>query len=204
MKYFLSFFLVLQACNTKVEQAVKADVILKYIELHMAQTHLDPRLYNPPSPPELWDSLGRLGSKKPDSIIKKLKPLQVFVTKVVQYDSVFEPWKSPKPGYDFLSEPSKTGPKEVILDLAQIPKVKGMVLEGVSKEEFMEKYESIKLDYDYGGLYSFVNLFYSDDGKKAYFEVKYFKGKLDASSKAVYAQFIEGAWEYEVIPVSES
>ena len=193
----------LNACNTNATKQVEQEVILDYIEDRIAQNGNDHRLSYPPPPPELWDSLGKSGGRKPDSVIAKLKPLQIYIANAIRYDSVFEPFEVPT-GYEFLNYVNNTGPRQVNLDISKIPTETGIDLRAIDRDDFFEIYESIRLDDEYGGLVSFKNLYYSENRNRAYFEIIVFVAGLDGSVRAVYAEFIGGEWEYKIVPVSIS
>jgi len=203
IKYTFLILVLLNACNTDVSKQVEQEVILDYIEARIAQNGNDPRLSYPPPPPELWDSLGKSGRRKPDSVIAKLKPLQIYINRTIKYDSVFEPFEV-EPGYEFLNDVNNTGPRQVNLDISEIPAVTRIDLKSIDRDDFFEIYESIRLDDEYGGLISFKNLYYSENGNRAYFEIVVFVAGLDGSVRAVYAEFIGGEWEFKIIPISIS
>jgi hypothetical protein len=199
----LLLLVLLYACNTIVTKPIEPEVILDYIEARINQNGNDPRLSYPPPPPELWDSLGKSGGRKPDSVIAKLKPLQIYIANAIKYDSVFEPFGVPT-GYEFLNDVNNKRPKQVNLDISEIPTVTGIDLRAIDRDDFFEIYESIRLDDEYEGLVRFHNLFYSENGNKAYFEIIVFVAGLDGSVRAVYAEFINGEWEFKIVPVSIS
>ena len=79
-----------------------------------------------------------------------------------------------------------------------------IVLESIHADNFFELYPNIRFNNDYGGMLSFQNLFVSKDGKKAYFEVIYFKNRLNAQKSAIYAEFRNSKWIFksEIISIS--
>ena len=195
---------MINSCHTKKESIIPEVVIHMYIEEYVNNRKNDIRLYEPPPPYELQDSLRHKGRMKPDSIIANLKPLKVYVNLEVKYDSVFIVYKKPKIGYDFIKK-IKPNKKKIILKESLFDKKQGVVLEFSMSKAFFKKHKKIQYDEGYGGFVSFRNLYYSEDGKKAIFEIDYYKRRLNSSSSIIYAEKqSDGTWEFQSESLSVS
>lgn len=192
---FIFFTLLIQACSN-INQQPNPEAIYAYIETHINQRKYDTRLYDPPPPPELQDSVRHSGRIKPDSIKYKLKPLRIYIDPIVDYDSILPQEKSdPMEDLSFIDE-RQTIPLRI--DSTQFSEKEGITLLAVEQDEFFSTYKELYLDEGYGGFVSFHNLYCSKNGQKAYFEVSFFKGRLNAATYAVFCtKQKDGTWEFE-------
>lgn len=192
---FIIFIFLMLACSNTKQQA-NPESIYAYIETHINQSKYDTRLYTPPPPPELKDSVGHSGHIKPDSITQKLKPLRIYIDPMVDYDSIL-----PQKRSDPLGDLSFINKKQNIpleLDSNQFSKRRGITLLIIGQDEFFSTNKELYLDEGYGGLVSFQNLYCSKNGQKAYFEVSYFKGRLNAATYAVICtKQKDGSWAFK-------
>lgn len=203
---FLIFLSILapifNGCN-KTQEKIGLEAINVYLENNINNIRYDIRIFDPPPPPEWQDSLNHNGRIRPDSVIKNLKPLKIYVNIDIEYDSGFISDIKPIKGFSFVNDISPYMASQS-LDSTYFSKKQGIILEFISKKDFFLKYERIQHNEDYGGLVSFRNLIYSEDGKKAVFEFSYFKGKLNASTSIIYAEKQDGTWIFLSEPISIS
>jgi len=192
---FIFVIILMQSCSDTVQQA-DPEVIYVYIETYINNRKFDTGLYDPPPPPELQDITGHSGRIKPDSIINKLKPLKVYINPIVSYDSILSPLKTNfSEDFSFIDEEQNT---PIWLDLNKFSKKKGVTLLTKQKDEFFSNYEILRLKNRYGGYVGFQNLYCSKDKQEAYFEVYYFKGRLNAANYAVFCiKQKDGTWIFE-------
>jgi hypothetical protein len=159
---------------------------------------MDMRIYNSPLPPELKNKKNYVAGIKPDSIVNKLKPLIVYINESIIYEEKFKIKMNPIQRFEFIKNNYLTRSKNSIyLDIKTIEDKKGIILTSIGDKEFYDTYESLRLNDNYGGIMSFQNLFFSKDGSKAYFEINYFKGPLNSSFIAVYAEYNNGKWHFK-------
>lgn len=192
---FIFFTLLIQACSDANQQA-NPEAIYAYIETHINQRKYDTRLYDPPPPPELQDSVRHSGRIKPDSITNKLKPLRIYINPIVDYDTIVPQVKS-----NSIGDLSFIGERQNIplrIDSNQFSKKEGITLLATQQDEFFSTYKELYLDEGYGGFVSFHNLYCSKNGQNAYFEVSYFKGRLNATTYAVFCtKQKDGTWTFK-------
>ena len=92
-----------------------------------------------------------------------------------------------------------------VIAIESLPEKKDIQLNWISSEDFFKLYKSINLEEGYGGFVSFKNLYFSIDGKKAYFEFTYFRRKMSSSTSVVYAEKQDdGSWIFSTELVSMS
>ncbi|NKI25507.1 hypothetical protein HCG49_02900 [Arenibacter sp. 6A1] len=203
---FLIFLSILapifNGCN-KTQEKTGLEAINAYVENNVNNIRYDIRIFDPPPPPEWQDSLKHNGRTRPDSVIKHLKPLKVYVTIDIEYDSAFISDLKPVKGFSFVKD-IKPYKASLSLDSTSFSKKQGIILEFLSRKDFFLKHERIQHEEDYGGIVSFRNLICSVDGSRAVFEVSYFKGKLNASTAIVYAEKQDGTWIFHSKPISIS
>lgn len=197
---FLSL-LILLCCHKRVKENDSTSIILAYLDSNVTQKKVDIRVYNPLPPPELKESVNNGGEVKNDSIIKNLVPLRIFINDSIRYSRNFIP---PKKDFKDFSFTKKSIENAVFLNIKSLKERKGIVLESINYVEFSKLYPEIYLDDNYGWLISFENLFVSQDGKKAYFEVIYFKNRLNTQKSTIKAEFKKGKWVFksEMISIS--
>lgn len=207
MRVVISFFivfvyiLIFNGCAISQNQS-NSDVINQYIEEYVNNNKYDIRLYDPPPPPELQDSIGHNGRRKPDSIANKLKPLKIYVNAMVKYDSAVD--INIKKRFSFVNKIKPYG-NDFLLEKTVFSKKPGIILEFLSSEAFFNKGEKIQYDENYGGLVSFKNLYYSKDKKKAFFVFSIYHSKLNSSTSAIYAQKEDdGTWTFKSVLISMS
>lgn len=206
MRLIFTFFclLILINCKKEATKNHSLTVILAYLDSNVSQKKFDIRIYNPLPPPELKDSINNGGRIKNDSVINSLEPLLIFINDSILYSSNFKLKKESIVDFIFIKERSKSKKQSVFLNINSLKERKGILLKSIKQDEFEKKHPDIYLDDNYGGLLSFQNLFISENGKKAYFEVNYFKEKLNSSTYAVYAEFKNEQWVFkpEMISIS--
>ncbi|MCF8714802.1 hypothetical protein JM658_08170 [Joostella atrarenae] len=143
---------------------------------------------------------------KPDSIIKNLKPLEIYIGDSIQYDSIFKLKTAIPENFSFIEKKTSIASRQPFaINFSSINvSRKNTILHSIELKEFMKILPSIRYNDNYDGLITFRNLFFSSNGKKAYFEIYYFKGKQNAGSRAIYAEWRNGKWEYQSLPISIS
>ena len=207
-EYFLSSLflaLVFQGCKARQQarqQPADLEVINAYITEFVNNRKYDMRLYDPPPSP--WqDSIKHNGRRRPDSIIEKLEPLRIHLGIEIDYNTVnHDP--HPIKGFEFAEDPHRHSRKSLFLKTS-FPKKKGIILEFLPAADFFAKYKRIRYTEGYGGFISFKNLYCSDDGKKAVFEMYFFKGRLNSSTSIMYAKKQpDGSWEFQNVMISIS
>ncbi|WP_339142304.1 hypothetical protein [Croceitalea sp. MTPC5] len=173
------------------------EVIQAYIEEYVNNRTNDIRLYDPPPPPEWKDSLQHKGRRKHDSVLQNLKILRVYVNHHVAYDTIIPAHRKFKVDDDFMKKPLVVN-KGFLLDHTAFSKKDGIMLAFISSDEFFENYEENQRKEGYGGFFSFKNLYYSKDGKKAIFEMNFYKRKMNGSSSVIYAEKDDdGTWKFQ-------
>ena len=208
MRLIFYFFILLYLSSCQPRRASENDgisIILDYIDSNVVQKKFDIRIYNPPPPPELKDSINHRGSIKKDSIIKNLVPLRIFINDSIQFSKnlIYKNTDSVK-GFSFLKNIIPHKKKSFFLDISRLKKHEGIILESHNSDVFFKIYPNIRVENNYGGFLSFQNLFLSKNGKKAYFEVNYFKHRLNTAIYAVFADFKDGKWEFRSRTISIS
>ncbi len=200
---YFSILLFLTCCRSGVTKKDNTSVILDYIDLNVTQKNYDTRIYNPPPPPELKDSIGHGGIIKDDSIINKLEKLKIFINDSIRFSENLT-YKNEDLVKEFLFLENIHRSISIPLDVTNLKERKGINLESVYVNKFLKLYPKIRLENNFGGLLNFQNLFISKNGKKAYFEVSYFKQKLNTVTYAIFAEFKDGQWIYksEIISIS--
>jgi hypothetical protein len=193
---------ILYSCTNKVSLGNKTDVVIEFLIYSLSKNKLDSRMYNPPPPPEVADSLYE--EKKHDTIIKSLKPLKIYLNSNILRDSSFKHINKPPKGFHFLKKLSTSKNYKLPLKNNLLKNSSPIIFIPTTDDDFTRRYDSIRFMEDYGGLISFQNLIFSEKGKKAYFEISFFKSKLNASTSAVYAEWVDGNWKFIVIPISIS
>lgn len=203
--FYFIILVLLTNCNHKAKDYDNPSIILVYINSTIISENYDIRIYNSPPPPELKDSINLFRSIKQDSLTKNLKPLRIFIgdsilfTKTLNYKK-----KSFNKEFSFLKNITENAKQSIYLDISPLIKQKGIILESINKHLFFKNYPNIEFEDDYGGFISFQNLFISENRKKAYFEVNYFKHNLNSVSYVVFAEFQDGEWRFqsEIISIS--
>jgi len=192
---FILFAFLIQACSNSAQQA-NPEAIYAFIEANINQPEHDIRLFDPPPPPELQDSIGHKGRIKPDSIINRLSPLRIYINPVVEYDSILSSGHAM--AKEDLSFIDKNQNFPIRLDPNQFLEKKGVLLLSIEQEEFFSSEKVLFRDEGYGGFVSFYNLYCSNDGQKTYFEVSIFKNRLNAATYAVICtKQKDGKWEFK-------
>ncbi|WP_417359099.1 hypothetical protein [Galbibacter sp.] len=161
-------------------------------------------MYVPLPPPDMHDSTYYEGKMKPDSVIRNLKPLTVYINDSIRYDSAFKPKMDFPVGFSFVKEISTSLTPAVYIDINSILRSKEVIIRSIQSSEIENILSTVRYRDNYGGIISFQNLLFSKDQKKAYFEVHYFKGKLNASTYVVYAEWRNGKWKYQLKQLSIS
>ena len=176
---------------------VNLEPIDSYINQFVNNKKYDPRLYDPPTAP--WRNIEQHnGRMKHDSILKNLSPLTNYINLEVKYDAEVKFGNKPKIGFEFI-EDIKPLRKNLYLKGGSFDKEEGIVLEFLSSEDFFKKHKKIQYQEGYGGFTSFRNLYYSEDGKKAVFEMDFFKRRLNSSSSVIYAEKqIDETWTFYI------
>ena len=203
IKYNLIVMILILGCRSENKFINNTEAVQAFIDSKINQRSFDTRIFDPPPPPELQDSIGHQGRVRPDSIIKKLPPLQVYINSSIVYDSNFNP--NQHTTKDFYLENSKPVNGGRDLNIEGLKKKRGVILNSTTAENFFEVYPSINLKEGYGGFVSFKNLYYSEDGKKAIFQFTYYRRKLNSSTSIVYAEKQnDGSWEFtlEIVSIS--
>lgn len=202
--FYLFILINFSSChNTTNKNNLSA--ILAYIDSNVKQKKIDIRIYNPPSPPGSKDNLIHKGSIKHDSTIAKLEPLHIYISDSIQYDkNILYKNRDSIEGFSFLKNVINSKKKSIFLNLNTLKSGENIILEPIDVDKFFEIYPSIRFDNNYGGILSFKNLFVSKDGNKAYFEVIYFKNRLNAQKSVIYAEFKKKKWFFssEMISIS--
>lgn len=207
MRLTFSFIILLifMSCKPSASKNKSASIILDYINSTVTQENYDTRTYNPPPPPELKENNHQEGAFKQDSIINKLDPLHLFISDSIVFSKTLMYKKTDHDKrFSFLKNRAKTAKNSLYLDISTFKERKGIVLERMNDTQFFNRYPEMKYENNYGGFLSFHNLIVSKNGEKAYFEVLYFKHKLNASTYVVFAEFRDGKWTFksEVISIS--
>lgn len=181
-----------------------SEVLYAYVEQYINDEKLDERLYAPPPPPELKKNKRDKGGRKNDSIVGKLKTLNVYINDMVRYDSIVDLSKQEKKGFDFFTEINL--PKQDFkLKRKKFSKKDKLLISFISTEKFLNKQVELSSTCSFGGFVSFKNLYYSKSGDKAIFEVNYFKRKLNSSSSIVYAEKqSDNSWKFYMDMISIS
>ncbi|MDO6471002.1 hypothetical protein [Maribacter sp. 1_MG-2023] len=188
--------LVFDGCRIK-EKSINPDAINVYIGDYINNQKYDIRLYDPPPPPQWKDSLKHIGRMKPDSIVSNLVPLKIYIDLEIKFDSNFLHDQKLKRDFSFMDN-NEFPAKNFLLEKIKFDEKKGVELEFLSSEEFFKKQDKIQFNEDYGGFISFRNLYYSKDGKKAVFEMNFYKRRLNSSSSIIYAKKLsDGSWKYQ-------
>ncbi|MBS9464021.1 hypothetical protein KIM67_16485 [Flagellimonas sp. 389] len=204
IKFFLIGLFFGQSCNVKSQFQNNSLAIECFIEDKINQREFDIRIYDPPPPPELRDSIKHNGQIKPDSIIERLAPLHIYINESITYDNVFKPKVVPDKDFDFIDSKKKKKGGE-FLEVKSITKKKGIILNSFSSNDFLQLYELVNLQKGYGGFVTFKNLYYSEDGRKAYFEFILYRRRLNSSTAIIYAEKRnDGSWKFKMKAVSIS
>ncbi len=196
-------FIFLLKCNEKTTKNHETDVVLDFLKKEINQKGMDMRIYNPPAPPESKNEKDYVTGIKPDSVINKLSPLKIYINDSISYEKKFKLKLNPINGFSFIKDsslPKNSNP--IYLDISHLEEKKGTLLISIGDKTFFDSYESFRLNDDYGGIISFQNLYFSHDGTKAYFEVNYFKGPLNAVFFAVFATYENGKWTFKTEDIS--
>ena len=200
--FVILFFI--QNCTVKSQFLDNTLVVQNFIETKIDQRTFDLRIFNPPPPPELRDSIKHDGQIRPDSIIESLAPLQVYVNRSIDYDNAFKAKVKPAKGFEFIGS-KKKNKGGGFLEVENFTKKKGIILHSFSSDDFDGLFKSVNLQEGYGGFVSFKNLYYSEDGKKAYFEFIFYRRKLNSSTSIIYAEKQDdGSWKFNMETVSIS
>tara|TARA_R110000868_G_scaffold411447_2_gene704011 strand:+ start:646 stop:1266 length:621 start_codon:yes stop_codon:yes gene_type:complete len=206
MRLIFCFFILinLSSCQHTTNKN-NLNAILAYINSNVKQNKFDIRIYNPPSPPESKENLAHGGNIKHDSIIAKLEPLHLYISDSIQFDKnfLYKNRDSIK-GFSFLKGVINSKKQSIFLNLNILKNGKNIVIEPIGTDKFFELYPDIRFNNNYGGMLSFKNLFVSKDGNKAYFEVIYFKHRLNAQKSAIYAEFKNNIWVFKSRMISIS
>src|SRR5690606_10412649 len=144
----------------------------------------DFRMYTPPPPPDMNDSTYYEGKLKPDSVIKNLKPFIVYVNDSIRYDSVFKSKMDFPAGFSFVKSIYTSSKQAVYLDISSISRKgnKEVIVQSIESSEIENILSRVRYNDNYGGIINFQNLFFTENGEKAYFEVQYYQGKLNAGT----------------------
>lgn len=78
--------ILILGCRSENKLINNTEAVQAFIDSKINQRSFDIRIFDPPPPPELQDSIGHQGRVKPDSIIKKLPPLQVYINSSIIYN----------------------------------------------------------------------------------------------------------------------
>ncbi len=200
--FFLALFSI-QCKNINLKEN-NTQVVLQYLDQEIKQRGMDMRIGIPPPPPGINDSVILPGRMKPDSVINKLSPLNVYIQDSITYFDHYNLIIEPIEGFTFINEAKRASNKAISLDISALKPRKGIILHSISRQSFDELLDNIRLDEDYGGLVSIKNLFISKNGDKAYFEAVYFKSKHKAATYNVYAEIINGKWDFKSEQITES
>tara|TARA_R110000796_G_C14545718_1_gene433378 strand:+ start:715 stop:1338 length:624 start_codon:yes stop_codon:yes gene_type:complete len=196
--YIFIVALIFFQCTDEDKKNKLPNVIYEYINTEISQKQLDYRIYNPPPPPELYNKDNPSIGLKSDSIISGLKPLVIYINDRIIYDKEFKIKKDTSIEFSFLGkEPFQINKKSIDLDISSVENKKGVKLKSIEDKFFYDNYKSFRQNDNYGGLISFQNLYFSKERDKAYFEINYFKGSLNATLVAVYAVFKNGSWHFK-------
>lgn len=200
MRLILVLFIIAQLASQCKKRDTIADdkcgVVLQFIRDEITQNKMDIRIYEPPPPPELKDSTNHSGSFRHDSIINNLELLTIYIN-----DSIRNGLIDRLPGellkeFSFLDSIAPSLEPPIRLDIGSIPERKGIILKSIHFGEFQKMQQSLRNKEGYGGFITIQNLYFSKNGKKAYFEIHFFKDKLNATTKSVFANWKNGKWEY--------
>lgn len=191
--------LILNGCNSDKNHLNNKDIIYSFLK-----EKLDAGVFNsmglvPPAPPEGHNDL-----VKPDSIKKNLVPLIVYVADSLNYDEKFIINIEYPRDFVFIKKAQRKSKKTLDVDFNTLNYNNTVQFKFTGREHFFDSLDILKSQNNYGGLLSFDNLFFSDDGSRAYFEVTYFKGKLNSSKAAIFATFKNGKWTFETLTISIS
>ncbi len=191
-------------CRQRIKKTNDLEVVTSYIELNLNREKFDLRIHNPPLPPEK-DSTNYVVGIKHDSILNEMDELKVYLNSEIVFEREFkiDLQDSIKSFLQLKKEFRPMLESQTIQGL-DFRKKQGIKLEIVSKDKFFKIYPDVKFDNSYGGLLSFQNLYFSNDGKKAYFEIVYFKSRLNSSTIAIFAEFKSGKWFFNSYTLSVS
>jgi len=139
---FISFILIM-SCGVNSQFQDNSAVIQDFIDAKINQRTFDIRIFDPPPPPELQDSIKHEGRIKSDSIIERLTPLQVYIDSVIEYDNTFEPKTISIKGFEFIDSKREKGGN--VIDTGSLTKKKRINLNWISSEDFFNIYKSINL-----------------------------------------------------------
>lgn len=192
---FLGIY-ILTGCSSK-EKPANPEAIYAYIEKYVNNKQYDARRYDPPPPPAWKDSLEHNGRTKPDSVLKNLKPLKIYINIQVKFDSIFPVSKNTAKEFDF-AENMRDKSYNFLLESTKFDKKEGIDLAFIPNETFFKKQQNIELDDGYGGFISFKNLYYSKTQQQAIFEVNFYKRRVSGSSSIIYAKKDkDGMWTFK-------
>lgn len=195
---FLFIILLLQCGDKNINNDDLPDVVLEFLKTEINQKGMDMRILNPPLPPESKNKKDYGSGIKPDSVINKLSPLKIYINDSISYEKKFKLKLNPINGFSFIKDSSLAqNSNPIYLDISHLDEKKGILLISIGDKTFFDSYESFRLNNDYGGIISFQNLYFSHNGTKAYFEVNYFKGPLNASFVAIFAEYKNGKWHFK-------
>ncbi|MDF0706707.1 hypothetical protein [Flagellimonas okinawensis] len=194
--FILVFTLFALSCTPEGQRS-DLEVINAFIEARINQQKSDIRIYQPPPPPELQDSLGVDGRTKPGSIINKLPPLTIYINPVIEYNK--EPIAITDNSLGDLSFIGDVRPTVRRLNSIHFSQKKGVSLQLIDSGDFFASYKKLRQKSGYGGYYSFQNLYYSKNLQKAYFKISHYKGKLGGSTYAVLCtKNMDGTWTFKM------
>lgn len=198
MRLIICFCLLLSFIRCEnVSDINDLNIILAYIDVNIKENKFDARIYSPPNPSELDNSITENKRIKHDSIISKLEPLQLYISDSILFDKTLIFRDSIKNFFNSKDYGVISKKRNIYLNLSSLNYGKRIVLKPINENKFYTLFPKIKLNDNYGGLISFDNLHVSKDGTKAYFEVTYFKHKLNASSYVVFAYYVNKQWEFK-------
>lgn len=202
---FYSFITILIfGCKQGIKNTNDLEVISAYIELNLNREKFDLRIYNPPLPPEEDSTNYEVGIKH-DSILDEIGELKVYLNSEIVFEREFKiDLQDSIKSFLQLKKEFRPILEPQTIQRLDFRKKQGIKLEIVDRDKFLKIYPDIKFNDNYGGLLSFQNLYFSNDGKKAYFEIVYFKSRLNSSTKAVFAEFKSGEWFFNSYMLSIS
>lgn len=159
----------------------------------------DPRMYVPPPPPGSNDSTYYNGKRKADSIISNLEPLIIYVNDSIRYSATIQLKTDFPEGFNFIQEIPISSDQAEHIDISTLSTdgIDDPYFQSIQPSEIENILSRVRYEDNYGGIISFYNLVFSENQDKAYFEVHYFMGKLNASNHAIYAEFKNGKWTFK-------